>query len=80
MKIFDKVYRDERGFLHREDGPAIEFVNGDKFWYFNGRFHREEGPAIEYADGYKSWYYHGQKIDCQSQEEFERIIKLLIFE
>ena len=22
---------------HREDGPAIEYVNGDKHWYLNGR-------------------------------------------
>ena len=23
--------------LHREDGPAIEYANGDKYWYFNGK-------------------------------------------
>ena len=22
--------------LHREDGPAIEWANGDKFYYING--------------------------------------------
>jgi hypothetical protein len=23
---------------HREDGPAIEYANGDKSWYFNGNY------------------------------------------
>ena len=23
---------------HREDGPAIEYFNGDKAWYINGEF------------------------------------------
>jgi len=41
---------------HREDGPAIEYVNGTKFWYVNGKLHRKDGPAIEYADGDKVWY------------------------
>ena len=41
------------GKLHREDGPAVEFADGDKFWYLNGKLHREDGPAVEYADGDK---------------------------
>jgi hypothetical protein len=48
------------GELHREDGPAIEFDDGDKYWYINGERHREDGPAIEYADGDKSWYINGE--------------------
>ena len=43
------------GLYHREDGPAIEFVDGDKQWYCNGKPHREVGPAIEYANGTKKW-------------------------
>ena len=23
---------------HRTDGPAIEFANGDKHWYINGKY------------------------------------------
>ena len=45
--------------LHREDGPAVEYVNGTKFWYLNGKRHREDGPAVEYADGGKEWYLNG---------------------
>jgi len=41
---------------HRLDGPAIEYSNGDKFWYQNGERHRLDGHAIEYANGSKLWY------------------------
>ena len=59
----------------------VTFANGDKIWIKeNWKFHREDGPAVEYSNGLKYWYYHDQYIDCQSQEEFERIIALLIFE
>ena len=27
---------EENHVLHREDGPAIELVNGDRIWYENG--------------------------------------------
>ena len=42
--------------LHREDGPAVEYVSGTKHWYRNGLLHREDGPAIECSNGYKAWY------------------------
>jgi|SRR5579859_1591816 len=42
--------------LHREDGPALEYANGDKAWYFHGQLHRLDGPAIEYYNGNKVWY------------------------
>jgi len=46
--------------LHREDGPAIEYYNGDKHWYINGWHHRVNGPAILYHDGSKEYYINGQ--------------------
>jgi len=49
-----------RGEIHREDGPAIEWANGDKEWCRNGQRHREDGPAVEYADGGKAWFRDGQ--------------------
>ena len=27
---------------HREDGPAVEYADGDKAWYKNGKLHRME--------------------------------------
>jgi len=35
-KIDNKRYYN--GYLiHRENGPAIEYINGDKSWYLNGK-------------------------------------------
>ena len=45
--------------LHRENGPAIEYADGDKFWYQNGQLHRTDGPAVEWSDGTESWYQNG---------------------
>ena len=55
-----KIYRNSKGQLHREDGPAIEYVSGYKAWFLNGQRHRTDGPAIEYANGDKEWYLNGK--------------------
>ena len=44
------------GKLHRDDGPAIEYINGHKKWWLNGKIHRIDGPAVEYSNGSKLWY------------------------
>ena len=79
-----KEYKNESGQLHRTDGPAVEWNNGDKWWFINGELHREDGPAIEYSSdfshshevstGDKSWYLN----DIQyGEEEFhQEVIKL----
>ena len=46
LKNGNKIY-------HREDGPAIEYGDGDKAWYINGKYHRLDGPSSEYKNGYK---------------------------
>jgi hypothetical protein len=28
--------------IHRTDGPAIEYANGNKYWYINGIEYSEE--------------------------------------
>ena len=53
-------YYNERGELHREDGPAVTHPDGYEAWYFNGLRHRENLPAINNPyNGYKAWYEHG---------------------
>ena len=47
------------GKLHREDGPAIEYLDGTKAWFLNGKLHREDGPAIELLSGHKEWWLNG---------------------
>lgn len=56
----DKVWRNNKGELHRTDGPAVEYVDGSKLWYIKGQLHRTDGPAIEYANGSKSWYLNNR--------------------
>jgi len=48
------------GKLHREDGPAVEWVTGGKQWWLNGKLHREDGPAVERANGDKDWWFNGR--------------------
>ena len=72
-------YKNGTSIIHREDGPAIEWVDEDKQWYINGKPHRLDGPAIEFSNGDKLWYYNGRLIDCNSKEEFERMFKLKAF-
>jgi len=63
-EVGDKFYFSDREMtiLHREDGPAIEWTDGYKSWYLDGKRHREDGPAIEWASGYKSWYLNGKEV------------------
>jgi hypothetical protein len=68
----------QNGLLHRIDGPAIECSDGYKQWFQNGLRHRIDGPAEEY-NGKKYWWIEGKKINCNSQEEFERYVKLKLF-
>jgi hypothetical protein len=53
-------YLNEKGLLHREDGPAVEWNIGDKSWLINGKYHRLDGPAREFKDGSKYWYINGK--------------------
>ena len=57
-----RTYRNPMGQLHREHGAAIEYTNGDNYWYLNGQRHRIDGPAVEYADGPKAWFINDQQL------------------
>ena len=36
VNLFETKYWFLNGKRHRENGPAIEYANGDKYWYLNG--------------------------------------------
>jgi hypothetical protein len=55
-----KEYRNEKGLLHREDGPAIELSDNTKEWWLNGKQHREDGPAVIDNNGNKFWYQNDE--------------------
>lgn len=48
------------GEYHREDGPAVTWLDGSKWWYINGKPHREDGPAVTRANGERRWYVDGK--------------------
>jgi hypothetical protein len=70
-------YYNENGRYHREDGPAVELLNGSKFWLINGKYHREKGPTVEYSDGGKLWHINGvlhredgPAVDCHPEIQY----------
>jgi hypothetical protein len=63
-------WRNEKGELHRLDGPAVEYASGEKHWFQNGQRHRLDGPAVELATGTKYWYQNDlrQRVDGPAVE------------
>ena len=57
----ERTWYNQNGHRHREDGPAIEYPDGQAAWYLNDRLHREDGPAIEHGTGDKHWYLNGKR-------------------
>ncbi len=62
----NQKWKNEYGFPHREDGPAIIYRNGTKEWHQYGQLHREDGPAkevpyvpcyLKYAFGLQGLYF-----------------------
>jgi len=67
------------GKFHRIDGPAAYYpVNRYKSWWLNGKRHRLDGPSIEINDKPVSWDVYGRKVNCKTQIEFERLVKLMV--
>jgi hypothetical protein len=62
-------------------GPAMCWEVEDPPWNSQYRFHREDGPAVEYLDGkHRAYWYKGRLFrNIQTQEEFERILRLQAF-
>lgn len=55
-----KEWRNAKGQLHRIDGPAIEWANGNESWYYNDKRHRTDGPAVITNHGNtKQWFING---------------------
>ena len=46
----------DKGHVHREDGPAEVWNDGEQYWYRHGRSHFAHGPADLWADGRMAWF------------------------
>ena len=53
-------WRDDKGRMHRLDGPAIKCSTGTEVWYFQDCFHRIGGPAFTYRNIEFKWYQYGK--------------------
>lgn len=56
------IHRNQRGELHRLNGPAIIDVDGHQEWYENGVRHRLTGPAVIRPDGTELWCVNGRNL------------------
>ena len=65
-------YKKGTEILHREDGPAMEYFDGDKFWFQNNKLHRLDGPACEYSNGDKHWY-RNDELHCSNGPAIDSI-------
>lgn len=71
---FFELYWYVNGKLHKEDGPASIYSNGQQNWVVNSKRHRIGGPACQYLDGHKEWYIDGK---CYSENEYWKLVNKL---
>lgn len=61
-----KKHRNEKGVLHRIDGPAVENDRGEWVWFREGKIHRDDGPAVRVilSDGtiVEEFWHNGEQI------------------
>lgn len=55
----DKIWF-KGGLIHRDEGPAIEYVGGDREWRMYGKRHRLDGPALD-SDLVREWWVEGKR-------------------
>jgi len=67
----NKCWYNDDSVLHRLDGPAVEWRNGNETWLVNGGIHRIDGPAIEWADGTLEWWIN----DCEITNDVNEWVK-----
>jgi len=71
------LYGDENNMSYHK------LVSIDRVEYFlNGLSHRVDGPAVIYfsfATKANEWWVNGQKLDCKSNKEFFKLLKLKAF-
>lgn len=48
-----------KGELHREDGPAVNYLDGTGMWFVGGQKHRVGAPAVITSEGHQEWWMDG---------------------
>ena len=65
---------DDQNVVRMIDDPELTLYYDE-----NGKCHREDGPAYIMKDRWELWFWRGSQIRCNSQKEFERLLKLKAF-
>ena len=55
-----RYWLNSEGKTHRDDGPAFEYFDWDRYWYINNKLHREDGPAVGNSSGIIQWFKDGK--------------------
>jgi hypothetical protein len=83
MQIIEGIYCTD--YIDDDGSKRRVWKSGGESYFDNkGEYHRIDGPATTFSYvmhdiGPSKWYIHGKRINCNSQEEFERILKLKAF-
>ena len=76
--MVSKVYK-KNGIVHNENGPAIIFESGDKYWIVDGKFHNENGPA-KLINNIKYYFINGKELtetEFKNRNRLKQLKKLL---
>ena len=63
-----KRWTNKENLPHRDEDDlhAVEYRNGNKFWYKNGCLYRDNGlPAAIWSNGDQLWYSTNNKLCCR---------------
>ena len=60
VDIKDCQNPDYESLIFNIEEEKVQYRNGNKYWYLNGKLHRADGPAVEFSDGSKFWYLNGE--------------------
>jgi len=84
MQIIEGIYCTD--YINDDGTKRRVWKSGAESYFDNkGEYHRIDGPATTFSYfihnkmGTPKWYIHGNRMDCKSQEEFERLLKLKAF-
>ncbi len=67
--IVQACWKDKKGKVHRLNGPAVIFRDGDRSWYKHGQRHRDDGPAREWPSQNKEeWWKDGKHYEPSAHE------------
>ena len=74
MFRYTTEYRNNFGQLHRSDGPALEYSDGDYEWHSNGRLHNLNGYARSVKNAQniylEYWVYGKQYVNIEAYYEY----------